>query len=132
MSFKKVETIRSKLCGISKGVFSGYAPIIFSGSHCSFTEITTHSIILEYRFRNLPLDADPPSSNEPVVAIIPLVNKIRKNKSKTIAKNVAQYLFGNNEGKIEDKINIDKVDEIYISYIVLLHKLLTNKISTIL
>jgi len=127
---KSVQKKTHKICGISQGSFSGYFPLFFTDLHYSMISATFHSVILDYKLRELSLDMQNPLiSAEPVVNIVKIGNKENENRKKISekmpikVKDLTHYWFLSNDGKLPIKIKSEQIDIIYNEYYGLLQKM---------
>lgn len=112
-----------KLCGISKGFISSYMPVIFTNSYSSFLEIGVHSIIMDYKFRDLPLSEQCPLSlSEPVVTIVNTKHK-KQERNPNKPKDLLQCLLSDGK-EVASKIKMEKADEVYNKHVLPLKKVL--------
>ena len=116
-----------KLSNITQGVFCGYAPVTFGDNYCSVLHTMIHSVVMDSRFRSCPLEDQTADANEtedePVIKIIVLEEPNKLEERETFrAQNVAQYLFGDDEGNMPKKVGADDADEVYDDYVSVLNR----------
>ena len=98
------------MCGITRGVFSEYTPIIFSHPYNSYATLAIHSTIINYKFRTLSFNISQ-----------------GKEISETINTNqflqLAHYFFSDEDGSIPKMVSASKANTIYDKYVGLLKEI---------
>jgi hypothetical protein len=93
------------VCGITKGVFSEFAPTIFSHPYNSYATLAIHSTIVNYKFRtSISQEEEIPDTNQFL--------------------QLAHYFFSNKDGSIPKMISPSKANSIYEKHVGLLREIL--------